>query len=203
MRDKEGGIFEKTKVWLEEDENNIFHLIVDELHLNRGSSGTELALLLRLVEYRLGLHPGHPQLRILASSASLDPQDPESKKYITEFFGMDFTSYFKIVKEELVIDSLTEPILSKELLENFQTLCEQENQDKSDEEIANEIFGNDFLMSNTNQLKQTLLKGFGNDKSKHTFSLSDVNTKLFGKKSSLLAIKGLLKLSLEFLQNND
>jgi len=42
MRDREDSVFTKTREWLEEDtENNIFHLIVDELHLNRGSSGTE------------------------------------------------------------------------------------------------------------------------------------------------------------------
>ena len=131
MRDREDSIFDKTKEWLEEDKNNIFHLIVDELHLNRGSSGTELALLLRLVEYRLGLSPGHPQLRILASSASLDPQDPESKEYITDFFGMDFTEHFKIVKEEPGVDSGNEALIGKESLEKFQNLCEQENQNQN------------------------------------------------------------------------
>jgi ATP-dependent helicase YprA (DUF1998 family) len=109
MRDREDSVFTKTREWLEEDKvNNIFHLIVDELHLNRGSSGTELALLLRLVEYRLGLYPGHPQLRILASSASLDPNDEDSKKYITDFFGMDFATNFKIVKEEPIEENKNE-----------------------------------------------------------------------------------------------
>lgn len=193
MRDREDSIFVKTKEWLE-DKNNIFHLIVDELHLNRGSSGTELALLLRLVEYRLGLAPGHPQLRILASSASLDPEDSESKDYITDFFGMDFTEHFKIVKEETVVDSGNEAPISKESLEKFQNLCEQENQIKTDEEIAEDIFGDDFLIKNTNQLKQTLLKGFENNEGKHTFSLSDVNNKLFGDEADFCALKGLLKL---------
>jgi len=194
MRDREDSIFVKTKEWLEEDKNNIFHLIVDELHLNRGSSGTELALLLRLVEYRLGLAPGHPQLRILASSASLDPQDSESKDYITDFFGMDFMEHFKIVKEETVVDSGNEAPISKESLEKFQNLCEQENQNKTDDKIAEEIFGDDFLIKNTNQLKQTLLKGFENNEGKHTFSLSDVNNKLFGYEADFSALKGLLKL---------
>jgi len=194
MRDREDSIFVKTKEWIEEDKNNIFHLIVDELHLNRGSSGTELALLLRLVEYRLGLSPGHPQLRILASSASLDPQDPESKEYITDFFGMDFTEHFKIVKEEPVVDSGNEALIGIESLEKFQNLCEQENQIKTDEKIAEEIFGEDFLIKNTNQLKQTLLKGFINKEGKHTFSLSDVNNKLFGDEADFSALKGLLKL---------
>jgi DEAD/DEAH box helicase domain-containing protein len=195
MRDREDNVFVKTKEWLQEDaKNNIFHLIVDELHLNRGSSGTELALLLRLVEYRLGLHPGHPQLRVLASSASLDPLDLDSKKYITDFFGMDFTKYFKIVKEELVATQIDPIIISKELLTSFHQKCLEEKQEKSDEELAIEVFGADFLISNINQLKQTLLKGFENNEGKTTFSLSDVNTKLFGEEVDFAALKGLLKL---------
>jgi Lhr-like helicase len=195
MRDREDSVFVKTKKWLEEDtKNNIFHLIVDELHLNRGSSGTELALLLRLVEYRLGLYPGHPQLRVLASSASLDPNDEDSKKYITDFFGMDFNSHFKIVKEERVEENLNDAIISKELLEQFYLKSEQDNQEKSDEELATEIFGDGFLLTGTNQIKNTILKGFDNIEGKHTFSLSDVNAKLFGDGSDYIAIKGLLKL---------
>jgi hypothetical protein len=195
MRNIEDNVFTKTKEWLEEDpENNIFHLIVDELHLNRGSSGTELALLLRLVEYRLGLYPGHPQLRILASSASLDPNDEDSKKYITDFFGMDFNNYFKIIKEERATENLDGDIISKNLLENFYTESEKDNQGKTDEELVNEIFGNDFLFTKINQVKNTILKGFENNESKHTFSLSDVNAKLFRGDSDYTALKGLLKL---------
>jgi DEAD/DEAH box helicase domain-containing protein len=195
MRDREDSVFIKTKEWLQEDtKNNIFHLIVDELHLNRGSSGTELALLLRLVEYRLGLCPGHPQLRVLASSASLDPQDPDSKKYITDFFGMDFTRNFKIVKEERVIEDLDVEIISRELLEKFYLKSKEENLDKTDEELVNQIFGNDFLFMNTDQVKNTILKGFENKEGKHTFSLSQVNEKLFGMDSDYNALRGLLKL---------
>jgi DEAD/DEAH box helicase domain-containing protein len=195
MRDREEGVFTKTKDWLKADpQNNIFHLIVDELHLNRGSSGTELALLLRLVEYRLGLYPGHPQLRVLASSASLDPDDVESKKYITDFFGMDFDTHFKIVKEERIAELPETSIISKDLLEQFYNDCLQENQNKSDEEIAEEIFGNDFLIKEINQVKHTLLKGFENNEGKQAFSLSDVNSKLFGVDSDFTALKGLLKL---------
>ena len=195
MRDREDSVFTKTREWLEENkENNIFHLIVDELHLNRGSSGTELALLMRLVEYRLGLYPSHPQLRILASSASLDPNDEDSKKYITDFFGMDFNNYFKIIKEERATENLDEDIISKNLLKNFYTESEKDNQDKTDEELVNEIFGNDFLFTKINHVQNTILKGFENDESKHTFSLSAVNAKLFEGDSDYTALKGLLKL---------
>ena len=81
-------IFEATKKWLEEDrDNHIFQLIIDELHLHRSSAGTEVAYLLRLLLERIGLTPDSPQLRILASSASLDGDDPETYKYLGEFFG--------------------------------------------------------------------------------------------------------------------
>ncbi|MEG3939794.1 DEAD/DEAH box helicase [Microcoleus sp. S36b_A3] len=89
MREIDRDIFEKTKQWLNK-EGSVFHLVVDELHLYRGTSGTEVAYLLRLLLQRLGLHPGHPKLRILASSASLEPNDPESLKFLNQFFGTEW-----------------------------------------------------------------------------------------------------------------
>jgi len=101
MRDIDKGIFDETKQWLEENANNIFHLIIDELHLYRGTQGTEVAYLLKLVLNRLGLHPHHPQLRILASSASLEPGDEASKNFVCDFFGVShehFNQKFKIIE---------------------------------------------------------------------------------------------------------
>lgn len=101
MRDIDKGIFNETKKWLEESENNIFHLIIDELHLYRGTQGTEVAYLLKLVLNRLGLNPNHPQLRILASSASLEAKEEtkegqESKQFLKDFFGTE--KPFKIIE---------------------------------------------------------------------------------------------------------
>jgi DEAD/DEAH box helicase domain-containing protein len=79
-------IFEKTRDWLEQSDSHIFHLVVDELHLYRGTAGTEVAELLRIFLYRIGLHPGHKQLRILASSASLEHSE-RSKEFLNDFFG--------------------------------------------------------------------------------------------------------------------
>lgn len=101
MRDIDKGIFDETKQWLEESENNIFHLIIDELHLYRGTQGTEVAYLLKLVLNRLGLHSQHPQLRILASSASLEAGDEASKNFVCDFFGVSqdhFNQKFKIIE---------------------------------------------------------------------------------------------------------
>ena len=91
MRDTDNGIFERTREWLAED-GSVFHLIVDELHLYRGTSGTEVAYLIRLLLHRLGLAPGHPKLKILSSSASLEPDDPGSRRYLSEFFGVPWTA---------------------------------------------------------------------------------------------------------------
>ena len=86
MRDADEGIFENTRRWLEKD-GSVFHLVLDELHLYRGTSGTEVAYLLRLLLDRLGLEPGHEKLRVLSSSASLDPNDEESLDFLSDFFG--------------------------------------------------------------------------------------------------------------------
>lgn len=107
MRECDQKIFEKTKDWLAcmdlpeaereaEKPNRVFHLIVDELHLYRGTAGAEVAYLMRLLLLRLGLNPDHPQLRILASSASLQPEDLDSRRFLKDFFGT--TDDFEIIK---------------------------------------------------------------------------------------------------------
>ena len=87
MRADDDPIFEATRNWLAESPANVFHLIIDELHLYRGTAGTEVAYLLRLLLHRLALEPDSPQLRILASSASLDPHNPDSLAFLRGFFG--------------------------------------------------------------------------------------------------------------------
>lgn len=86
MRDIEDQIFAATRSWLT-NPTNIFHLVVDELHTYRGTPGTEVGYILRVLYDRLGLHPNHPQLRILASSASLGDDDARAQDYLRQFFG--------------------------------------------------------------------------------------------------------------------
>lgn len=84
----DSSMFDATARWLEQDrENHVFQLVIDELHLYRGASGAEVAYLLRLLLNRLGLAPDSPQLRILASSASLDAQDEMTYEFLGSFFG--------------------------------------------------------------------------------------------------------------------
>lgn len=99
-------IFERTKAWLAEDERHVFQLVVDELHLYRESAGTEVAYLVRLLLDRLGLSPGHKQLRILASSASLEGE--EAYEFLGQFFGIgrgeEAKAVFHIEKGEAKFD---------------------------------------------------------------------------------------------------
>lgn len=95
MREVDNPIITKTKNWLRRDPSHIFHLVIDELHLNRGTSGTETAYLIRLLLDRLGLSPDSKQLRILSSSASLETsgaKKEESLKFLKDFFGCEFTT---------------------------------------------------------------------------------------------------------------
>jgi DEAD/DEAH box helicase domain-containing protein len=95
MRSVEAPIFDATRAWLAADSRNLFHLVVDELHTYRGTPGTEVAYLLRVLLDRLGLHPNHDQLRIIASSASLSG-DASSLSYLEGFFGRA-RSRFRII----------------------------------------------------------------------------------------------------------
>lgn len=96
MRDIETPIFDQTRQWLEADPDNIFHLVVDELHTYRGTPGTEVGYILRVLYNRLGLHPDHPQLRILASSASLGQDEARIQEYLKQFFGR--SRQFSLIK---------------------------------------------------------------------------------------------------------
>ena len=93
MRGLESSIFDLTKVWLEADRSNhVFHLVVDELHTYRGTPGTEVGYLLRALLHRIGLDPDSPQLRIIATSASIE-NDGQSRNYLEQFFGRDGSSF--------------------------------------------------------------------------------------------------------------
>lgn len=86
LRKQEDPIFDKTKEWLASDrKNHIFHLVVDRMHTYRGTAGTEVAYLLRLLLDRLGLNPDSPQVQFLASSASMQKND-KTKDYLSAFF---------------------------------------------------------------------------------------------------------------------
>jgi len=88
IRSDEEKIFATTKAWLESDSRNVFTLVVDELHMYRGTQGTEVAYLLRRLIRKLGLDERPDQLSIIATSASLN-DDPKGTEFLREFFATD------------------------------------------------------------------------------------------------------------------
>ena len=109
MRDIESDIFEQTRQWLT-DERNVFNLVVDELHLYRGTQGSEVAMIIRNLLLRLGLEPDSPQLRCIGTSASLDSGNG-GKEYLQEFFGVDKSSFLVTAGEPRQIsDAIRLPV---------------------------------------------------------------------------------------------
>ena len=91
MREKERNIFEATKKWLE-DSSNVFTVVVDELHLQRGTAGSEVAMVLRSLLRRIDLDAESPQLRVISTSASLN-SDQAGLSYLEQFFGVHRDSF--------------------------------------------------------------------------------------------------------------
>ncbi|WP_426746277.1 DEAD/DEAH box helicase [Myxococcus faecalis] len=105
-REVDEPIFASTREWLEQEKDSYFYLVLDELHLQRGSAGTEVAYLLRLLLEKLGLtKPEHRhKVRVLSSSASL-PDSPskeadESAQYLWDMFGPFGLGNAEVTEEE-------------------------------------------------------------------------------------------------------
>ncbi|WP_148283788.1 DEAD/DEAH box helicase, partial [Pseudomonas avellanae] len=96
-REVEESVFTKTRDWLLSNDDAYFYLVFDELHLIRGSAGTETAFLVKTLIQRLGLdQPAHRyKLRILASSASMPIEGSlgaQSLAYLHDLFAPYGTS---------------------------------------------------------------------------------------------------------------
>ena len=91
MREREAPIFQATADWLDSDESHVFTLVVDELHTYRGTQGSEVALVVRSLLHRLGLAPDSPQLRCIATSASLSAD--MGLGFVEQFFGVDASTF--------------------------------------------------------------------------------------------------------------
>jgi DEAD/DEAH box helicase domain-containing protein len=91
-REVDEPLWDMTRRWLESADDTYFFLVLDELHLHRGTGGTETGLLLRWLVTRLGLDAKdrRHKLRILCSSASLPIEGLSaelSTSYLWDMFG--------------------------------------------------------------------------------------------------------------------
>lgn len=73
LRPIERSIWQMTKEWLQSDERNTFLLILDEAHMYRGTSGAEVAYLIRRLQSRLGIP--RDRMRCILTSASIAGRD--------------------------------------------------------------------------------------------------------------------------------
>lgn len=148
MRKAEKCIFDQTKNWLDGDPDKmhptrIFQIVLDELHLYRDTAGSETACLIRMLLNAIGLPPvvddgngnkiPNPQLRVLASSASLGTEDA-TQQFMEEFFGVYNTSNetkaFNIIPNNNEYSANYEP--------------QKDTDDLNYEDFS--IFTNDFVM---------------------------------------------------------
>jgi hypothetical protein len=90
VREIDEPIFRYTREWLASDDKAYFYLVLDELHLQRGSAGTEVAYLLRMLLSALGLDDpsNRHKLRILCSSASLPVEGSDREQSLDYLWGL-------------------------------------------------------------------------------------------------------------------
>lgn len=93
LRRLEEGMLDKTKRWLAEDPARFFTIVVDELHMYRGTAGTEIAFLLRNLLLRLGIHDAPEKVRFLAASASVGGDGAKFDAFLEGFFAAPRASF--------------------------------------------------------------------------------------------------------------
>ncbi|MFC4040944.1 DEAD/DEAH box helicase [Dactylosporangium siamense] len=95
-RDDEAPMIAATRRWLEASTSHVFTLVVDELHMYRGTAGTEVAYLLRRLMMALGLDCRPQQLRVIGTSASIQ-DDGEGRAFLSEFFARPASTAVRFV----------------------------------------------------------------------------------------------------------
>jgi len=96
-RADERGIIDQTRRWLWGGDGRRFTLVVDELHMYRGTAGTEVAYLLRRLFHALGLDQDPDRLRVIGTSASVIDDD-EGRQFLREMFGRPPARLFDFVR---------------------------------------------------------------------------------------------------------
>src|SRR5262249_17124350 len=112
LRERDEAFFASTAAWLNENPANVLTVVVDELHMYRGTSGSEVSYLLRMLIHRLGLEARPEQVRFLAASASLEKGRDDD--FLEGFFAAPVDS-FEVVKGRTISASGTRKTLDEHL----------------------------------------------------------------------------------------
>lgn len=83
LRPVEENIWYETKEWLKADRNNKLMFIIDEAHMYRGSSGGEIALLIRRLFNKIGID--RSQAQFILTTASMPDHTDEDRQKVMEF----------------------------------------------------------------------------------------------------------------------
>ena len=87
LRSIEQPMFASTAAWLAAGVDRRFTIVVDELHMYRGTPGTEIRFLLRNLLDRLGIARSPDKVRFLAASASAGGDTEAFDRFIEGFFA--------------------------------------------------------------------------------------------------------------------
>lgn len=185
MRGLETRIFDQTRQWLASDRTrNCFHLVVDELHTYRGTPGTEVGYLLRALLHRLDLSPDSNQLRLIATSASMEAKDPGSLDYLEQFFGRDRTS-FRIIDGKRATFPVGSSIPAPSVFRSFGRLLDAGDLSGAVEGLASDVGLNADGKTEGEKLTDVLaytgvLEHMRREGATEPFTLARLATSLFG-----------------------
>ncbi|WP_428342369.1 DEAD/DEAH box helicase [Mycobacterium sp.] len=162
MRDHEQTLFEKTAAWLNDDPSAVVSLIVDESHLYRGTAGSEVGYMIRLLGERLGLASAPERLQILTGSASL--RSPRDAAFLQQLFAKDKAFTF--------VDGKYLPVPAQTV--TLDTYVRQFEQPAADTTAADEIF-------TTTGAEEALLSAFhrGNPEPAPAATREELSERLF------------------------
>jgi len=202
MRNVENRIFNSTLQWLQQDrKNNIFHLVIDELHTYRGTPGTEVGYLLRAFLHRIGLTPDSPQLRIIATSASID-DNADSFDYLEQFLGRARTTFSVVRGRRQSFPAPSQPLST--YIRNFADLDSDLDQNRTAQATTN--FANGVGLTSTSTGGRLLEEGLSSiaafqpvtavaEAESGPFKLTQLAVAIFGGESpeQTSAARGLLR----------
>ena len=121
LRPREQKIWNDTREWLASDSENKLLFVIDEAHMYRGSSGGEVALLIRRLFHKLGISRDRVQFILTtASMPNKDQQDVDSvMKFANELTASDTATRFcYLTGEREVIDGQLKYDIPAKLLLN-------------------------------------------------------------------------------------
>ncbi len=99
LRPIEQKLFEDTRGWLAEDEENELLIVLDEAHLYRGAQGAEVSLLLNRLLQKLGIPRSRARF-ILTSATMGEDTETEAPKFAAQLTSSD-QSDFELIQGEL------------------------------------------------------------------------------------------------------